>query len=99
MEKFDLISLSLVLNFVPTPQGRFAMLERTTQFLRQSTHSIYPALFLVLPLPCVDNSRYTTRDHLSSIMTSLGYSLIQNKESKRMAYWLYHWTGRTEPKT
>ena len=34
-EKFDMISLSLVLNFVPSASGRGEMLRRTTKFLRQ----------------------------------------------------------------
>jgi 25S rRNA (adenine2142-N1)-methyltransferase len=72
------------------------MLQRTTQFLQKSTHSLFPALFLVLPLPCVENSRYLTKEHLSSIMASLGYILVQSKESKRMAYWLYRWNGTIE---
>lgn len=33
-KKFDVISLSLVLNFVPSPTGRGDMLKRTCQFLR-----------------------------------------------------------------
>src|SRR5579862_7533492 len=98
MQKYDLISLSLVLNFVPTPQGRYDMLKRTTLFLRDPAtyHNIYPALFVVLPLPCVSNSRYLPRDHFLDIMKSLGYSLFRTKESKRMAYWLFCWTGNVE---
>jgi 25S rRNA (adenine2142-N1)-methyltransferase len=92
------ISLSLVLNFVPTPQGRYDMLLRTTQFLRISDHSIFPALFVVLPLPCVENSRYVTREHFLDIMSSLGYTVSQSKESKRIAYWLFHWNGTVKEK-
>jgi 25S rRNA (adenine2142-N1)-methyltransferase len=90
---YDLISLSLVLNFVSTPQGRYEMLKRTTSFLRLSYPSTaFPALFIVLPLPCVNNSRYLTQDHFLDIMKSLGYTLLKSKESKRMAYWLFHFT-------
>jgi 25S rRNA (adenine2142-N1)-methyltransferase len=66
------------------------MLKHTTQFLRPSTHTLFPALFIVLPLPCITNSRYLTPEHFLEIMHSLGYSLQHSKESKRMAYWLFH---------
>jgi len=72
------------------------MLKRTTQFLRttpQSSDDTFPTLFVVLPLPCVDNSRYLTRERFLEIMESLGYSLRNSKESKRMAYWLFHYTA------
>lgn len=61
--RFDLISLSLVLNYVPDAPGRGEMLRRLTKFLRRPESpdidgaTSLPALFLVLPLPCVDNSR------------------------------------------
>lgn len=88
--------MSLVLNFVPTPQGRYDMLLRTTQFLQTSEHMVQPALFVVLPLPCVENSRYLTSQHFLDIMESLGYSVSQSKETKRIAYWLFHWNGHVE---
>ena len=74
------------------------MLKHTTSLLRHSDGDVFPALFLVLPQPCVENSRYLTREHLLEIMGSLGYTLIQSKETKRMAYWLFHWTGKVEEK-
>jgi len=27
-------------------------------------------------------------------MNQLGYNVIQSKESKRMAYWLFYWTAK-----
>jgi 25S rRNA (adenine2142-N1)-methyltransferase len=74
------------------------MLKRTTMFLQQSEHSIHPALFIVLPLPCVENSRYLTREHFLAIMESLGYNLLKSKETKRMGYWLFKWNGRVREK-
>ena len=89
-----MISLALVLNFVASPQARYEMLKRTTLFLRKSNEGdVFPALFVVLPLPCVENSRYLTMEHFLSIMSSLGYQLKESKQSKRIAYWLFHWTG------
>ncbi len=57
-ERFDIISLSLVLNFVPDSVGRGAMLLRTLDFLKQSIdhysselRGLFPSLFMVLPAP------------------------------------------------
>ena len=92
-ERFNLISCSLVLNFVPTPSQRGEMLRRTTQFLLPPTAEIKLLLFLVLPLPCVSNSRYCTGAHLDDIMKSLGYNQVNYHEATKVAYWLYEWTG------
>lgn len=92
-ERFSLISCSLVLNFVPTPSQRGEMLRRTTQFLLPPTKDRKLLLFLVLPLPCVSNSRYCTQVHLDEIMKSLGYNQVNYHEATKVAYWLYEWTG------
>ena len=82
-DRFDIISLSLVLNFVPCPTQRGEMLRRTTLFLRHSDldgpklSQIFPSLFLVLPAPCLTNSRYLSEGRLQAIMQSLDYSLLQ----------------------
>ncbi|KAF3479598.1 nucleolus protein [Arthroderma uncinatum] len=83
-EKFHIISLSLVLNYVPDPVGRGEMLRRTVQFLTTNIQQVsgesttpgefLPALFLVLPAACVLNSRYLTEERLDDILASLGIS-------------------------
>ncbi|KAK4218150.1 putative methyltransferase-domain-containing protein [Rhypophila decipiens] len=94
-ERFDIISLSLVLNFVPDPKGRGDMLFRTTQFLRQPEGSAtspdagFPNLFLVLPAPCVSNSRYLDEDRLEEIMASVGYAKTASKMTQRLVYYLW----------
>ncbi|GAO19683.1 uncharacterized protein UV8b_06319 [Ustilaginoidea virens] len=95
-DKFDIISLSLVLNFVPSPEERGQMLLRTLSFLRhchtprQARSELpFPSLFLVLPRSCVDNSRYFTDERLWSIMESLGYSLERSKKTQKLAYSLW----------
>ncbi|GEQ70849.1 hypothetical protein JCM33374_g4529 [Metschnikowia sp. JCM 33374] len=100
-DRFDVISCSLVLNFVPTPAQRGAMLKRMTDFLREpepvqtgSEHKNKSALFLVLPLPCLSNSRYFNRDMLREIMASLGFREIQSHEAKKVIYLLYDWEGK-----
>jgi 25S rRNA (adenine2142-N1)-methyltransferase len=76
------------------------MLKRSTLFLheRNDSHDIYPALFVVLPLPCVSNSRYLTREHFLDIMSGLGFIVLESKESKRIAYWLFRWIGKVQEK-
>ncbi|KAH8910064.1 hypothetical protein BR93DRAFT_453222 [Coniochaeta sp. PMI_546] len=95
-ERFDIISLSLVLNFVPEPRGRGEMLRRTLEFLHASRSysspsfdSLFPSLFLVLPAPCVMNSRYLDEERLDAIMSSLGYSKVKSKTTQRLVYYLW----------
>ncbi|KAB5558412.1 putative methyltransferase-domain-containing protein [Coniochaeta sp. 2T2.1] len=102
LEKFDIISLSLVLNFVPEPRGRGEMLRRTLEFLHAvpscsnpSVDSLFPSLFLVLPAPCVLNSRYLDEERLEAIMSSLGYAKVKTKTTQRLVYYLWK-RGTTE---
>ncbi|AEO69351.1 uncharacterized protein THITE_2146331 [Thermothielavioides terrestris NRRL 8126] len=96
-ERFDIISLSLVLNYVPDPRGRGEMLRRTTLFLRTPGQFVdspelaasFPSLFLVLPAPCVTNSRYLDEDRLAAIMASLGYARVASKTTQRLVYYLW----------
>ncbi|KHJ31857.1 putative nucleolus protein [Erysiphe necator] len=94
--KFDIISLSLVLNFIPDATEKGNMLLRTVKFLKTSKYSgtdeyvrLFPCLFLVLPAPCVMNSRYMNNTRLKEIMKSLGYICIKYKLSKKLIYYLW----------
>lgn len=94
-ERFDVISLSLVLNFVPDPTGRGDMLRRTTEFLRKPSLAVgegeqpFPSLFLVLPRSCILNSRYCTEERLEQIMSSLGYAKVESKTTQKLVYYLW----------
>ncbi|KAK7894092.1 25S rRNA (adenine2142-N1)-methyltransferase [Exophiala xenobiotica] len=163
---YDVLSLSLVLNYVPDARGRGDMLRRTTLFFSDShpsraaahqrtagqkhasttnvngkkrkrkheheqehqhspppspwpSHSLpnpqkgyhndnpedlpdqplrsLPCLFLVLPAPTLHNSRYLTPDHLTSIMSSLGYANLETKTTSKLHYslWRYDKDKRT----
>lgn len=83
-ELFDVISLSLVVNYVPESVQRGEMLRRSTKFLRSNGF-----LFLVLPSPCILNSRYFNEQLLLEIMSLLGYSVIRSKLAKKIFYWLF----------
>lgn len=95
-ERFDILSLSLVLNYVPDAQGRGMMLQLIPHFLRTavtaSTSSL-PLLFFVLPLPCIENSRYIDEIRLLDIMSSIGFALAKKKLTAKLCYYLLRWTG------
>ncbi|TFY83216.1 hypothetical protein EWM64_g797 [Hericium alpestre] len=88
-EKWDLISLSLVVNFVADAKDRGRMLRLAHTMLRAEG-----LLFLALPLPCVSNSRYTTPEHLTALMAAIGFIQLRErwKPGGKMAYWLYRKT-------
>lgn len=96
-EKFDIISLSLVVNFVPDAATRGKMLQRTLSFLDKTTEvgtatkvdSVFPSVFMVLPRSCFENSRYMTEKRFEEIMNALGYSRIQRKMTQKLAYSLW----------
>ncbi|KAF9475069.1 nucleolus protein [Pholiota conissans] len=91
-QRWNAISLSLVLNFVPLPNDR-----ATIGRMLRLAHEMLTAeglLFLALPLPCVANSRYITFDHLKSLMESIGFAEVKErwKRNGKMGYWLYRKT-------
>ncbi|KAJ5728008.1 25S rRNA (adenine(2142)-N(1))-methyltransferase [Penicillium malachiteum] len=97
-ERFHIISLSLVLNYVPDPVGRGDMLSRCVQFLTaECPISLPPTLFLVLPVACVDNSRYLTEDRLLAILSSLGFELAQSRRTNKLIYQLWNHTRPSSP--
>lgn len=124
-ERFDIVCLSLVVNYVPDARVRADMLRRVGNFLVDSpartvpehdenytvgaaksdskgtnaTPNAFPALWLVLPAPCVTNSRYLTSSRLVQMVTSMGYVLSQSKLSAKLAYYLFRWTGNQKQQT
>lgn len=101
-EGFDIVNLSLVVNFVGDPVQRGEMLKHVESFLRpcsrevDETKAFFPALFLVLPAPCVKNSRYLDEVKLEEIMRSLGYTQIRRKLSTKLVSYLWKFEGHTE---
>lgn len=108
---FDVVSLSLVVNYVGDAEGRGEMLRRVGSFLRTDSDSneksggfmkgnnseeqedLLPALFLVLPAPCVKNSRYLDEVGLTAMLETLGYSLVRQKLSAKLVYYLWWYRG------
>ena len=92
---FDLVSLSLVVNYVPDPVARGEMLKRVASFLRPAPGSLagamncFPGLFLVLPSPCVINSRYLDNQRLEDMLYSLGYTMQKKKVTAKLVYYYF----------
>ncbi|KAF3986703.1 hypothetical protein FT663_02585 [Candidozyma haemuli var. vulneris] len=93
-ERFNVISCSLVLNFVPSAEQRGQMLRRMTQFLLSPVEGNPSSVFMVLPLPCVSNSRYMSRELFLDIMERVGFSQVKYHEANKVAYWLFDWSGK-----
>ncbi|KAJ8654399.1 hypothetical protein O0I10_009968 [Lichtheimia ornata] len=90
--EFDIVSLSLVVNFVGDPKDRGQMLIHSRDFLLDNG-----LLFLVLPLPCITNSRYMSHDHLLQMMNDIGYTTcIQHHFSNKLAYYLFQLDNNTK---
>jgi 25S rRNA (adenine2142-N1)-methyltransferase len=96
-EKFHLISLSLVLNYVPAAAGRGDMLRRCAPFLTGTLPSDFslidfaPCLFLALPAACVINSRYLNEKRLQDVMRSLGFKLLESKMTLKLCFQLWEY--------
>ncbi|KAF9136108.1 hypothetical protein BGW39_006904 [Mortierella sp. 14UC] len=83
---FDVVCLSLVVNFVGDPIQRGEILRHSTRFLVPGTGLLY----LVLPLPCIDNSRYMDHELLVEMMAALGYmTLVSHHLAKKLAYYAF----------
>lgn len=92
---FEVISCSLVLNFVPSPAERGSMLARIAKFMSGTSSSACPRLlFIVLPLPCVSNLRYMDRERFEQICASLGFVTRQYYDATKVAYWLMELLGK-----
>lgn len=97
-EGFDVVSLSLVVNYVGDGVGRGEMLKRVSSFLRTMPAGLndeetmfMPSLFLVLPAPCVSNSRYLNEERLKGIMSSFGFTEVKRKMSAKLVYYLWRY--------
>ncbi|BEJ07279.1 hypothetical protein CcaverHIS641_0405480 [Cutaneotrichosporon cavernicola] len=55
-------------------------------------------LFIVLPFPCVSNSRYTTAESFKQLVTALGFKLEREqwRPHGKVAYWLFRWCSTTD---
>ncbi|CAI4266964.1 BAQ_1a_G0003480.mRNA.1.CDS.1 [Saccharomyces cerevisiae] len=83
-DKFDLISCSLVLNFVKNHRDRGAMCHRMVKFLKPQGY-----IFIVLPQACVTHSRYCDKTLLQNLLGSIGLIMLNSHQSNKLYYCLY----------
>lgn len=94
---FDVVSLSLVLNFVENAIDRGRMLRKAGHLLRVCHEhgppysDYFPCLFLVLPAQCIQNSRYLDADLLRTMMDHLGFQCMREKQSAKLIYQLWRY--------
>ncbi|KAJ2845631.1 25S rRNA (adenine2142-N1)-methyltransferase [Coemansia brasiliensis] len=81
---FDVVCLSLVVNFIGDPVKRGDMLRKAAQLLAPQGY-----LFLVLPLACITNSRYMNDERLLDITKYLGFTQLFSHHTAKLAYYLY----------
>jgi len=89
-EIYDIVALSLVLNFAKM-EDRGRMIQRASSFLEPGKGWLY----LTLPLPCIENSRYMTNTHVLEMCKCCGFELVRERETAKMKYWVFLYTGVT----
>lgn len=96
-EKYHIVSLSLVLNFVSSAPARGEMLRRIPNFLQiRAAGDSISCLFFVLPLPCIENARYMNERRSNAIMQSLGFTRMHVKKTTKLYYSLWRYDGQSE---
>ena len=78
MPQYDVVVLSLVVNFVGDPRRRALMVREAARLARGGL------LFLVLPSACVNNSRYCDKDTVRAIMAAAGAAVVEERESSKL---------------
>ncbi|CAO1627516.1 unnamed protein product [Sympodiomycopsis kandeliae] len=89
--KFDVVCLSLVLNFVGDLKKRGEALLHAHQYLTPKGY-----LYLVLPLACVNSSRYLDHERLTQILDSTGWKVVVQDDSNRLTRWLCQRKSKSE---
>ncbi|GAA5880456.1 hypothetical protein JCM3774_005199 [Rhodotorula dairenensis] len=87
-DKYDIVALSLVMNYEGSLVNRGHMLLHAHDYLLPHGY-----LYLVLPLPCLTNSRYLSHARLTSILTSTGWTVARQHDSAKLTYWLLRRSG------
>lgn len=53
-------------------------------------------LYIVLPLPCLTNSRYLTHQQFRSILASTNWEVVAHHDSSKLTYWFLRETNKAE---
>lgn len=79
---FDAVILSLCVNFEGCPWRRGEMLYCASRILRKTG-----LLFFVLPLQCVQNSRYCDEDNLQLVLNAVGLDVVSKETTASLLLW------------
>jgi 25S rRNA (adenine2142-N1)-methyltransferase len=76
--------------------GHLFLVVSPSKLLSATTHHT-----VQLPLPCVQNSRYLTCEHLKALLVQIGFIEIEEKckSGGRMAYWLFQKVRTSEARS
>lgn len=77
--QFDVVVLSLVLNFVSSPRARGRMLD-----LARRICSPRGRLYVTLPIACLDNSRYCNEEFMTSMLSEVGWTTTTVSRTARL---------------
>lgn len=93
-EKYNVVVMSLVINFEGDVRKRGDMLRKCQQLIVDQGH-----LFFVIPLPCLKNSRYLNEDLFVSMMDSLGFDVCVSHKSKKLSFFMFRKTRQCQVKS
>ena len=93
-EEYEVVVMSLVLNFEGDISKRGDMLRKCQQLIADQGY-----LFVVLPLPCLKNSRYLTEDLLVSMIDSLGFDVCAQHNSNKLSFFMFRKTREPQAKS
>ena len=84
-ESYDVVCLSLVLNFTGCPETRAKMIQKCKSVVKKDGF-----VYIVLPLPCVMNSRHFSEDYfVNSLMKSVDFQFVKKHESKKLSFFIF----------
>ena len=81
--QYDAIVCSMVLNCVPSPEQRGDMLYKLQKHLNSDG-----LLFLTIPVTCMTLSKYMDRERFRSLLLFMGYNIVEEKESPKVAFFV-----------
>ncbi|XP_020893932.1 25S rRNA (adenine(2142)-N(1))-methyltransferase-like [Exaiptasia diaphana] len=79
--QYDVVVLSLVINFEGDCRRRGDMLRLCSKIVLKKG-----ILFIVLPLPCVENSRFLNKELFISMTVSLGFTVVSEHCSSKLYF-------------
>ena len=97
-ELFEIVGLSLVLNFLGDAKSRGYVFLIPGRMIMRTKLFLVPRgiLYIVLPLPCITNSRYLTHYRMVEIMLQMGFVIIEKHFSAKLAYYVFRMDSNCE---